>query len=222
MAFTFYNIREPLRVSIEYTFNKLFSKYLLKVNPNVLSWMNLGFSIVAGISIYNHKLLAAIVFYSLAIVSDGFDGIIARNANKASLYGNFLDSSIDRIGEAFFFLGVFMSEIYPSALIFAIAITSIVTPFLHTQLILHGIKYQPSLFEKGDRIILILFLLILYFIFANPLTNLWLLIAILNVISVVQLFTRGNKIKHKLSVPTDPEPTTIDDEYYEGREYYAT
>lgn len=222
MVFAFYNLREPARLLFEKQVRLYFSDYLLKFNPSMFSWLNLGFSIIAGISIYYHNLLATVVFYTFAIVSDGLDGIIARNANKNTNYGNFLDSSIDRIGEAIFFLGLFMSGIYPGSIIFVIAITSLITPFLHTQLILHGVKYQPSIFEKGDRVILMLCLLILSLIFNIHLSELLFILAILNTISVIQLFFRGNTIKHKLSVPTDPDPTTIDDDYYQGRESYAT
>lgn len=78
----------------------------LKLSPDAISFLGLLFCIITGI-LYG-KGLFWLGGFSLALAGlcDAFDGTVARNQNKASKKGAFLDSTLDRIGEIVVFAGL--------------------------------------------------------------------------------------------------------------------
>ncbi|MDY6971997.1 MAG: CDP-alcohol phosphatidyltransferase family protein, partial [Thermodesulfobacteriota bacterium] len=77
----------------------------LGFHPNVLSLGGLILSMLAGLIYSTGSFFWGGCVVVLAGTSDVLDGEIARQTGKASQFGAFLDSTLDRIGEAFVFLG---------------------------------------------------------------------------------------------------------------------
>lgn len=78
----------------------------LGFHPNVLSLGGLILSMLAGLIYSTGSFFWGGCVVVLAGTSDVLDGEIARQTGKASQFGAFLDSTLDRIGEAFVFLGL--------------------------------------------------------------------------------------------------------------------
>jgi len=76
------------------------------ITPNVITW--LGFLITlgaAGLIVTGH-LLAAGVVVLVAGFFDILDGTLARHTNRASRFGAFFDSTLDRLSEALLLLSI--------------------------------------------------------------------------------------------------------------------
>jgi CDP-diacylglycerol---glycerol-3-phosphate 3-phosphatidyltransferase len=78
----------------------------LGVHPHALTFLCLTLSVVAAAAIAAEDLLAGGVIAAVASLFDYFDGRIARRTGRASLAGNFLDSTIDRVSELIIFGGI--------------------------------------------------------------------------------------------------------------------
>jgi archaetidylinositol phosphate synthase len=80
----------------------------IKVTPNIATTIMMCFSLMAYFSliIFQNLILFSIFVFSTGIM-DGCDGAIARLSNKATKFGGFFDSFMDRISEFFIFLGLF-------------------------------------------------------------------------------------------------------------------
>ena len=82
----------------------LFAK--LGVHPNILSFSGLVLSVVAGIIYSTGNFVLAGCVAILAGTCDVLDGLLARKTGKASKFGAFFDSTLDRFGEVAMFTGL--------------------------------------------------------------------------------------------------------------------
>lgn len=78
----------------------------LNPNPNLLSVIGLGISILAALLYgYGHFFYAGLVMI-LANIFDMLDGRVARLTGRVTKFGAFLDSSLDRLSDMVVFLGI--------------------------------------------------------------------------------------------------------------------
>ena len=88
---------------------KLLAKGLIKmrVTPNLATIIMLCFAILSfiWISFFQNLLVFSILVFITGIM-DGVDGSIARLTERASKFGGFFDSVMDRISEFFIFFGL--------------------------------------------------------------------------------------------------------------------
>ena len=78
----------------------------LGVSPNVLTIAGLILSLVAGIIYSSGSFFWGGFTVIFAGTCDVLDGHIARQTGRDSRFGSFLDSTLDRLGEMFIFLGL--------------------------------------------------------------------------------------------------------------------
>jgi CDP-diacylglycerol--glycerol-3-phosphate 3-phosphatidyltransferase len=76
------------------------------ISPNLLTALGLVASALAGVLIAGGRFQAAAVALLVGGLCDVFDGAVARATGKSSTRGAFLDSTVDRLAEMFFFAGV--------------------------------------------------------------------------------------------------------------------
>jgi CDP-diacylglycerol--glycerol-3-phosphate 3-phosphatidyltransferase len=76
------------------------------VHPNILSIIGLLLSVVAGLFFSQGVFFWGAWIVVVSGICDTLDGQIARQNNKNSSFGAFFDSTLDRYGEMFFFLGL--------------------------------------------------------------------------------------------------------------------
>ncbi len=81
----------------------------LGVTPNVITMIGLAFSIIGGWAFYTHDYGVAALAIMIGGFMDMLDGGVARVSGLASDHGAFLDSVIDRIGEAAIYTGLVLS-----------------------------------------------------------------------------------------------------------------
>jgi len=96
--------RQRFRASIEGPVARVFVRTGL--SPNALTLIGLAIAVAgAGLAAAQSWLLAGLVV-AFGAVFDLFDGALARATGKTSKFGAFLDSTIDRAGEAVVYIGI--------------------------------------------------------------------------------------------------------------------
>ncbi len=78
----------------------------LGLTPNSLTIIGFGIAVVAAIGASQQAWLLAAFLVIFGGIFDLFDGALARATNKVSRLGAFLDSVLDRAGEAVLYLGI--------------------------------------------------------------------------------------------------------------------
>ncbi|HSP16922.1 MAG TPA: CDP-alcohol phosphatidyltransferase family protein [Thermoanaerobaculia bacterium] len=70
------------------------------VSPNAISIIALLLNLTAAGLLYSRWFLVAIVFIAIGGTCDAFDGIVAREQQRATRFGDFLDHVLDRVSDS--------------------------------------------------------------------------------------------------------------------------
>jgi CDP-diacylglycerol--glycerol-3-phosphate 3-phosphatidyltransferase len=98
------SFRARVRSSIEAPVAAFFGR--LGFSPNVLTVIGLGIAAVAAWLAASEMWLVAGLVVAFGAVFDLFDGALARATGRTSRFGAFLDSTLDRAGEAVVYIGI--------------------------------------------------------------------------------------------------------------------
>ena len=96
--------RSRVRAIIEQPVALLFGR--LGLTPNALTVIGLGIAAVAAYFASVQAWLIAGLLVAFGAVFDLFDGALARATGRTSRFGAFLDSTLDRAGEAVVYIGL--------------------------------------------------------------------------------------------------------------------
>jgi CDP-diacylglycerol--glycerol-3-phosphate 3-phosphatidyltransferase len=138
----------------------------LRVRPDtltILGWaLSLGSAVLFGLG---YAQLAGVVML-LGGLFDALDGAVARESNRMSAFGAFLDSTLDRLSESAIFVGIvyfYATSARPyEALIAGVAMTfSILTSYARARAEGLGIECQVGLLERAGRVVILSFFSIL-------------------------------------------------------------
>ncbi|QGA54688.1 CDP-alcohol phosphatidyltransferase family protein [Sulfolobus sp. E5-1-F] len=159
------------------------------VSANFITLLGLVFAVIYYFEIMRANTVLGIVFLIISAIMDGIDGEVARVSNTASPLGSFLDSTLDRIEDilyisAFIFLG------FTSYLV-AIAVgLSLTISYIRAKAESLGLKMEGrGIIERGERIIFVLIILLLYLIVSKQVSlYVFYLFMLLTVITVIQRF----------------------------------
>lgn len=168
------------------------AKYLIKVNPNLLTCISLLFAFLAGLlfflsspddELFYYYLSGASIFVFLNGLFDAIDGKVAKLANKASKRGDYLDHALDRYADVFIVGGLALSpwlKAHPYIGLLAI-VGMLLTSYMGTQAQAIGYKREYSgLLGRADRLVLLMIapivqILLFYFFNIDLILNLYLL-----------------------------------------------
>lgn len=136
------------------------------MNPDLLTWCALLFSVIAGVFFYfsnptselqNFFLVVATPFVLLNGLFDAIDGKVAKLTNKASVRGDFLDHALDRYADVFM-VGALALSSWCRPQIGLLAIVGVLlTSYMGTQAQAIGYKRDYSgLLGRADRLVLLL------------------------------------------------------------------
>ncbi len=101
------NLRDTSLGKVYYWFIKSFCNFFLKekdISPMIFTLLGLFFAVLVPIFFLISPLVAAL-FIFLSGISDSIDGHIARDTNRQTKFGAFLDSTVDRISDFFYLFG---------------------------------------------------------------------------------------------------------------------
>lgn len=134
----------------------------LSVHPNILSLAGLILSMVAGVVYSTGAFFWAGWIVVLAGTCDVLDGQIARQTGKRSQFGAFFDSTLDRFGEVFIFLGLawYFSDRHQSPWVVLLIILAIAGSFMvsYTRARAEGlgIDCKVGLMQRPERVTLLI------------------------------------------------------------------
>lgn len=132
------------------------------VTPDMLSLSGLGLCVAGGVAVYFEDrawwlYLVGSVLFVLGAVLDILDGALARAGGKGTPFGAFLDSTLDRLGEAFM-LGaialVFMREgrEWAVALAFAAIVGSLLVSYTRAKAESMGLSGEVGFGSRAERV----------------------------------------------------------------------
>ena len=129
-------------------------------NPNVFTFMGFFATLVASLLI----LKGFWIFAGLAIILSGlldlFDGVVARKLGKATAFGSFLDSVLDRYSDLLFLLAIliyYLRKEDPGLVILTamVSMGTILIPYVRAKAESLQIPCTIGLMERAERIILL-------------------------------------------------------------------
>ncbi|RMA97928.1 CDP-alcohol phosphatidyltransferase family protein [Hydrogenothermus marinus] len=136
----------------------------LNLSPNVLTISGLIFTAIGSYFMLQKQFILAGFIIGIGALFDALDGHLARTSGKTSKFGAFFDSVIDRISDALPLIAI--AIIFKEDTIFlAITIFTIIFSFLvsYTRARAEGlgIECKVGIFERPERLIILIISLIL-------------------------------------------------------------
>src|SRR5919112_140276 len=135
----------------------------LGVSPDAVTVVGtLGVVVGALVFFPRGQLLAGVLFITAFVFSDMIDGAMARQSGRTSPFGAFLDSTLDRIGDAAIFGGLAMYYVGPgdNAALVALALYNLtmgsVTSYARARAEALGMEAKVGIAERADRLVSIL------------------------------------------------------------------
>jgi CDP-diacylglycerol--glycerol-3-phosphate 3-phosphatidyltransferase len=132
----------------------------LRVRPDtltVLGWtLSVGSAVLFGLG---YSRIAGVVML-LGGLFDALDGAVARESNRMSAFGAFLDSTLDRLSEATIFVGIiyfYAAAAHPyESLLAGVAMTfSLLTSYARARAEGLNIECQVGLLERAGRVVIL-------------------------------------------------------------------
>jgi CDP-diacylglycerol---glycerol-3-phosphate 3-phosphatidyltransferase len=132
----------------------------LRVRPDtltVLGWaLSLGSAVLFGLG---YVRVAGVVML-LGGLFDALDGAVARESNRMSAFGAFLDSTLDRLSEAAIFVGIVFfyaaaARPYEAMLAGAAMTFSLLTSYARARAEGLGIGCKVGLLERAGRVVIL-------------------------------------------------------------------
>jgi CDP-diacylglycerol--glycerol-3-phosphate 3-phosphatidyltransferase len=178
----------------------------LGVSPNTVTFVG-TLGVVAGALIFFPRgwLLAGVLVITAFVFSDMIDGYMARTSGQMTPFGAFLDSTLDRIGDAAIFGGLAMYYVGPgdnrwwAALAIYCLSMGAVTSYARARAESLGMQAKVGIAERADRLVLILFLTgladLLRHLGADADAVMWLIPFGLCLLAVASTVTVGQRIR---------------------------
>src|SRR5919202_3424940 len=132
----------------------------ISIRPDFLTvtgWvLSVGAAVLFGLG-YTRTAGAVMLFAGLF---DALDGAVARESNRMSAFGAFLDSTLDRLSESAIFVGIvffFAAAGRPyGALLAGVAMTfSLMTSYTRARAEGLGLKCEVGLLERAGRVVIL-------------------------------------------------------------------
>ncbi len=166
------------------------------VTPNMLTVMGLLLSLVTAAVIAPGHFIIGGALLLFAGIFDTFDGALARLTGKASVFGAFFDSTLDRIAEAGIGLGLLWyytahHNLAGTTLLYLVIIGSLMTSYTRARAEGLGLECKVGLMARPERVIALGVGLLL-----GPTITLW----VLALLAGATWFTVLQRIAHIWSV----------------------
>ncbi|MBN2541332.1 CDP-alcohol phosphatidyltransferase family protein [bacterium] len=192
----------------------------LGISPNFFTLIGLVFAFLTGIIFYRGYMLVGGLMLWFAGFFDNLDGVIARKSNKVTNFGALLDSTLDRYGEFFVYIGLWgyfrhshtFGTVFCEFLILLIILGSYAVSYVRARAEGLGLECKVGLFQRAERIVILGLGAIVSGIFNGLaakvqyvyLTDIFLKIALL-VLAVGSNYTALERIFHVRNVCSESE-----------------
>lgn len=183
-------------------FSRLFTPLaaaLLKrgISPDAVTIFGTLGVVVGGVVLYPMgELWWGSVFITLFIFTDLLDGNMARQSGQSSPWGAFLDSSMDRIGDAAIFGGLILffagrgDDLVNAYLALLCLVLGFVTSYVKAKAESLGLRCEGGIAERADRLVVIL----VATGFVGLFLPMWVLTAVLVLLALASAFTVAQRV----------------------------
>lgn len=132
----------------------------MRVRPDTLTVLGWAFSIVSAVFFGLGHVQVGGLLMLFGGLFDALDGAVARESNRMSAFGAFLDSTLDRISEATIFVGIIFyyassGRPYEAMLSGAAMTFSLLTSYTRARAEGLGLRCEVGLLERAGRVILL-------------------------------------------------------------------
>jgi len=164
----------------------------LGLTPNHVSILGIIFSLIAAVvysqwQINRAFLILAPILMLISGLLDALDGVIARVHGKATTFGAFFDSMLDRYSDAFVLCGIIAGGLTNLAWGLAALVGSMMVSYARARAEAAGVKMESvGLAERAERIVLVGFASIVSYFWVDALNWSILLLAVLTNFTVLQ------------------------------------
>ena len=130
----------------------------LTLSPNQFTLVGVLLAAAVPIGFFLHPVVG-LLFMLISGFADTLDGLLARRRNAASVFGAFLDSTLDRISDFFYLLGFWIlfwntnRFMLASGLIFASSFATVMISYVKARSEALGGTCSIGLMERGWRTI---------------------------------------------------------------------
>lgn len=174
-----------------------------RIHPNTLSYAGLAVSMAAAWVYGAGPLVTAALLLLVAGVFDLLDGAVAREGQRMSRFGAFLDSNLDRYAEIAVFVGIlwrFQGELLTQT-IAVLAITgSLMVSYTKARAEGLGQEVSGGMLQRPERIVLLA--LGSFFHEGGLRVVLWILAVFTNLTSVQRMVLVAKSMRQEESPPT--------------------
>jgi CDP-diacylglycerol--glycerol-3-phosphate 3-phosphatidyltransferase len=165
------------------------------VSPMLVSAFGLAFSIWGAVVVARGSLLGGGIFLLIAGLCDVLDGDLARRLDRASSFGAFIDSLLDRVSEFAYFGGILIFVVrspndipaYEPVVILIALMGSVLTSYARARAEGLGIECKVGVMERPERIGLLALGLIAGYKF---------LMAVMMLLAVTTMITVVQRVRH--------------------------
>ena len=135
----------------------------LHLTPNTITVIGLGITIVAAVLVATDFLLVGAALLIAGSLLDAVDGALARATSGATSFGGFLDSTLDRAGEAILYIGIgtwlvlhVADPVLPLVALMAAMAGSFLVSYAHARAQGIGLAADVGLAPRTERLILVI------------------------------------------------------------------
>ena len=195
-----------------------------RVHPNTITVWGTIFTIAGGVLYGSGHISIGGWLLGITALTDVLDGMVARRSNTTSVFGAFLDSTLDRVadGATLGGLAVFYAlspEPYHSVPMVVVCLAGIIGAFLTSYTRARaealGLDAKVGMLQRPERVVL----LSVPQAFFGVALNGWVLAIIINILTITAWITVVQRVKYVYDKtrPPAPQPDVAGDE--ESTEY---
>ncbi len=176
------------------------------ISANTLTWLGFGLSVGVAYFLACGYLKVGGVLIILVGILDGLDGALARFKGRASRFGAFLDSTLDRFSEAVIYLGLLIFYTQRQArqetlLIYAAIVGSLMVSYARAKAEGLGVECKIGLLTRFER----LFVLVCGLVFDQTLVALWIVAILSNFTALQRMYIVWRATDGKEEKSDEPE-----------------
>lgn len=191
-----------------------------RVHPNTITIAGTIFMVAGGVLYGTGHIMTGGWLLSITALTDVLDGTVARRSNKSSVFGAFLDSTLDRVADGAVLggLAVFyaLNPVHRSVPMVIVCLAGIIgafmTSYTRARAEALGLDAKVGMLQRPERVVLLSAPQALFGLALNG----WVLAIIINILTITAWITvvqrmmyvyERTRVVSSEDVARDPEPT---------------
>jgi len=130
------------------------------ITPNILTWIGFIIAVITAVFAAFGNMLVAGLLLLFGGYFDMLDGSLARRTGKASVFGEVLDSTLDRLSEGAVLIGILywftvVGSVWGIMLVGVTMLSSLVVSYIRAKAEIIKVECLKGLFTRPERVIVL-------------------------------------------------------------------